>query len=232
MEMKKLIMIILIVLLTTILASAGEFWNLRTTAHGTIVAFWDDHGIASGLGARFLFGPRDGFYDLGFEIEKWFRSYETFDSVMDSLINVGSKLEGGLDRESAYADNDQSGLSFSMLLRSNFGNLGSTKIYIAAGCGFYFIQHKLEDARQSTETGYWDVFKVDDYLETKFHLTTLLGVETELIYGFSLYLEGWSTYIHKAHINKGNDANGNPVRPDIWDHPYLATSTLGLRYNF
>jgi hypothetical protein len=158
--MKRILVVATIILLLALVASAEDFWNLRTTAHGTIVRFSDDFGVGKGLGARFLFGARHGVFDLGFEVEKWFRSYDTFDRDMDSLIAIGNRDQGGLDRQSPYADNEQDGLSFSMIFRYRLYNLGLGGVYSGTGVGFCFISHRYEDPRQSQETGFWDVFMV------------------------------------------------------------------------
>ena len=235
--MKKIVLITLITLFLTSLAIGDEFWNLRTTVHGTVVKLSDDHGMASGLGARFLFGERGGAFDVGFEIEKWYRTYELSDPIMDSLQNEIKEIVDGdtvyqIQHGKNQSENNQNGICFSTLYRMQLAQVSSFRFHIGAGGGFSFIQNKREEARLNTETGYWDVLKIADYLETKLHGMLLAGIGRELTHGLDFYLEGKFTYIRNAFIDRGYDDNGNPKHPDIWDDPYFITGILGLRYSF
>jgi len=225
--MKKVILITLLVLMLTLSVSAQEYWNLRTSLHGTIAVPSDTNGMASGFGAKFLIGPSDKLetmgFTVGFEIERWSRSYELYDGLMDSLQATIREISA--DGDTTYeitpgkklAENTQSGLSFSALACMKFMQGYSFRPYVGAGGGFYFIQAKREEARQSSETGYWAAEKVDNYLETKTHGLAFAGVETNLFNGFNCFLEGKFTYI--TDWSK-------------WDSPYILSGIFGVRYSF
>jgi len=198
--MKKVLLITLLVLMLTLSVSAQEYWNLRTSLHGTIAVPSDTNGM-----------------------ERWSRSYELYDGLMDSLQATIREISA--DGDTTYeitpgkklAENTQSGLSFSALACMKFMQGYSFRPYVGAGGGFYFIQAKREEARQSSETGYWAAEKVDNYLETKTHGLAFAGVETNLFNGFNCFLEGKFTYI--TDWSK-------------WDSPYILSGIFGVRYSF
>ncbi|GEM_PF-1757014 len=231
--MKKVLLITLLALMLTLSVSAQEYWNLRTSLHGIIAVPGDTNSMASGFGARFMFGPSDEFktmgFTVGFEIERWSRSYELYDSLMNHLQGTIREITTNPDDTSRadttyeithgkkYAENNQSGLSFSVLACMKFLHGSSFRPYMGAGGGFYFIQAKREEARQSSETGFWAAEKVDNYLDTKAHGLAFVGVEANLFKSFNCFAEGKFSYI----TNWGK-----------WDNPYILSGILGIRYSF
>ena len=210
--MKKVFLVAALVTALCLSASGEEYWNLRTGIQGIVAKPEDPNGAGAGFGARVLFGANGGSYDIGFEVERWSRSYDLADSLMDSLQAVGEIPAG-----KSVALNEQSGLGFSVMFRYRLYNLASNNVYTGAGTGFHFIQARREEARQNERTGYWAVYKIDHYLDTKQHAFVLLGVERYLAYDLNLFLEGKFTYIFDW---------------ERWDDPWLYTGTLGLRYSF
>ena len=213
--MKKLLLIAVLLFLITLPASAQEYWNIKTAFEGTAVFPADSNGLAYGGAVVVTFGVPEGSFDLGFEAGKWWRSFELFDELADSLLNVPN----GLDPN--FYDNqlkrEQEGLKFSALGRYKFYHLMSLDLYSGLGGGFYFLTERREEARQSPTTGIWAVEKVDNYLQTKAQSFILLGFNGEIFNKMNLYLENRFTYIFDW---------------DEWDNPYTYSLSLGLKYEF
>ncbi|MCD6161013.1 MAG: hypothetical protein J7K40_01185 [candidate division Zixibacteria bacterium] len=228
--MKKLMLAAILLLAITMPASGQEFWNLRISVHGSYSEPGDAYSRPAGIGARFLLGKPGGNFDMGFEVEKWFRTYDRYDATMDSLDGIPDGIPSG----KTTAENKQSGLGFSAMFRYQFLNLSSNNLYTGAGGGFYFIQSKREEARANDQTGLWEVVYVDNYLETKGHVFGIAGIERNLSGQFDIFLEGKFTYVFDAYIKKNEEINGDTqeIKVDIWDDPYMISGLLGIRYNF
>lgn len=228
--MKKLILTAMLLMVLTLPVSGQDYWNLRVSAHGSYSEPGDIHARPAGIGARFLIGEPGGNFDVGFEVEKWFRTYDLYDATMDSLDGEPDGIQSG----KILAENKQSGLGFSVMFRYQFLNLSSNMFYTGGGGGFYFIQSKREEARANDQTGIWEVVYVDNYLATKGHAFGIAGIERSLYGQFNIFLEGKFTYIFDANIKKNEEINDvvQEIKVDIWDDPYMISGIFGLRYNF
>jgi len=214
--MKKVLTITFLVIVLTLSASAQEYWNLKTSIHGVLAAPSDTNGMATGIGARFMLGPPGKgdpiSYDIGFEIEKWFRTFELYNASMDTLQARGEIPEG-----KTMAIHKQSGLGFSALFRIKFMNTSSFKPYTGLGGGFYFIQERREGTPTNLDTGFRYVELRDNYVETKADGFIFGGLEGDLFNGFNFYLEGKFSYL---------------TNWDKWDNPHIFSGLLGIRYDF
>lgn len=212
--MKKALLIIVLLFLVALPASAQEYWNIKTAFQGNAVFPADSNGMAFGGAIVVTFGVPKGSFDIGFETAKWWRSFNLFDQLTDSLLNEG-------DLDNTLYDNrlnrDQEGLKFSALMRYKFYNLMALDLYSGVGGGFYFLQESREEARQNPLTGLWEVEMVDNYLQTKAQSFVLLGFNGELFHKMNLYLENRFTYIFDW---------------DEWENPYAYALSLGLKYEF
>jgi hypothetical protein len=218
--MKRFLLTPVLVLLLTIVSSGQDFWHVKVSMQGTALMPGDDNGIAYGYGTMITFGYPNGDYDLGFEVQKWWRDYDLFDKKMDSLSNVNL-----LTPKKKYARNEQGGLAFAALFRYKLLNVMSDFIlYSGAGGGFYFIQVEHEEARQNVNTGRWEILDVNYYLETKAQALMFLGLDGKLSEKIDLYLESRMTFI----------PDWAPW-DDWWDSfygPDIVSGNIGLRYKF
>lgn len=214
--MKRALIVIALILFITLPASAQEYWNLKTAFDGMVVLPADSNGIALGGGVRVLFGKPDGSFDIGFEVSKWFRTYDLKDSTTGALID-SSKLDGTLYDD--QLERDQQVLQFSVLTRVRFFSLfdNSLDLYSGLGGGFYFLQEKRQEARRNPLTGLWDVVKVDNYLDTKAQTFITLGFNGSLFNNLDLFAEYRFTYVYDW---------------DRWEDPYANSLGLGLKYEF
>ena len=214
--MKKVLTITFLAIILTLSASAQEYWNLKTSIHGVLAAPSDDNSMATGIGARFMFGPpgKDDpiSYDIGFEVEKWFRTFELYNASMDTLQANGEIPDG-----KTMAIHKQSGLGFSALFRVKFMNASSFRPYTGLGGGFYFIKERREGTPTNLDTGFRYVELRDNYIETKANGFIFGGLEGDLFNGFNFYLEGKFSYL---------------TNWDKWDDPYIFSGLLGIRYDF
>jgi hypothetical protein len=213
--MKKALLVVVLLFLITLPASAQEYWNIKTAFEGTAVFPADTNGMAYGGAIVVTFGVPKGSFDLGFETAKWWRSFDLFSALADSLLNVPNGLDG--DLYDSQLKHEQEGLKFSVLGRYKFYNLLNLDLYSGVGGGFYFLTEKREEARQSPLTGLWTIEKVDNYLQTKAQSFVLLGFNGEVFNKINLYLENRFTYIFDW---------------DEWDDPYAYSLSLGLKYEF
>ncbi|OQX92061.1 MAG: hypothetical protein B6D58_04860 [candidate division Zixibacteria bacterium 4484_95] len=218
--MKKVFVIPMLILALTVISSGQDFWHVKATMQGLVLKPGDDNGLGYGLGTMVTFGYLDGTYDIGFEVQKWWRNYDLFDRKMDSLSN-----ENQLTPAKKYAENKQEALGFAALARYKFLDVFSDyKLYSGAGAGFYFIQVNREEARQNVNTGLWEILNIDYYLETKAQVFAFLGLDGSLSEKMNVYMECRMTYV----------PDWTPW-DDWWDDfygPDVVSGNLGLRYIF
>ncbi len=214
--MKKALLVLGLLFFISLPASAQEYWNLKTALSGIAVFPADSNGMAFGGGARVSFGEPDGSFDIGFEASKWWRSFDLFDPLADSLILEGSISDTDYDSQ---LDREQQALQFSVFTRYRFMRLFSEgmNVYSGIGGGFYFLQERREEARQNPITGIWEIVMVDNYLDTKAQSFVSLGFDGNLFGKFDMYLENRFTYVFDW---------------DRWDNPYAYSLGLGLKYVF
>jgi hypothetical protein len=218
--MRKVLLIPMLVLALTVISSGQDFWHIKATMQGLVLQPGDANSLAYGFGTMVTFGYPDGDYDVGFEVQKWWRNYDLFDREMDSLSN-----ENQLIPAKRYAENKQDGLAFAALLRYKFLDVFSDfKLYSGAGGGFYFIQVEREEARQNINTGLWEVLNIDYYLETKPQVFAFLGLDGNLSEKMNIFMECRITYI----------PDWTPWN-DWWDDfygPDIVSGNFGIRYSF
>lgn len=224
--MKRFLLIPALVLLLTVVSSGQDFWHVKASMQGMALMPGDDNGLAYGYGTMITFGYPDGAYDLGFEVQKWWRDYDLLDGLIDSLSSDGLLYsKGELITNKKYARNEQSSLAFAVLCRYKFYNLFSDfMLYSGVGVGFYFIQVEREEARQNVNTGRWEILDVNYYLETKAQGFVFLGLDGKLFEKIDLYFEGRMTFI----------PDWAPW-DDWWDSIYgpdVVSGNIGLRYSF
>jgi len=213
--MKKALLAIVLLLAFTMVGSAQEYWNIKTSLKGIDVMPSDGNGMGFGAAGIVYFGVPDGKYDIGFEAAKWWRSHDESSQLIQDLIN-----DGDLTRDHANIEVDQTGLKFSILGKHRIFSImsdGRLAMYAGVGTGFYFLQESREEARLNPSTGIWEVENVDKYLETKAQSFMILGFDGDIFNNLNFFLEGRFTYLFDW---------------DHWDSPYEIGSGLGLRYDF
>jgi hypothetical protein len=224
--MKKALVCAFLLMVTFSMGAAEDFWHIKVSPQGVVAIPQDGNGAGFGTGARIQFGYPKGNMDVGFEIYKWWRSYDVFDPFMhqkslDSLIREGG-LPGGAIINDSMANYDDNGLSVAITAKYKFLDLSDNMgIYGGGGIGLYMIQVKREETRQNNRTGYWQVLKSDYYLETKAQIPIFVGLEGNLPI---LAANKWSYYAESRFTNILNW--------ERWDSPMEIGFGLGIQYNF
>jgi hypothetical protein len=224
--MKKALVCAFLLMVTFSMGAAEDFWHIKVSPQGVVAIPQDGNGAGFGTGARIQFGYPKGNLDVGFEIYKWWRSYDVLDSFMLVKSKAGLIREGGLsggaiinDSMANYNDN---GLSVALTAKYKILNLTDNfRIYGGGGIGLYMIQVKREETRQNNRTGYWQVLKNDYYLETKAQVPIFVGLEGNLPI---LAANKWSYYAESRF--------SNILNWDRWDSPMEIGFGLGIQYNF
>jgi hypothetical protein len=224
--MKKALVCAFMLIFTFSLGMAADFWHIKVSPQAVIAMPNDGNGAGLGTGGRVQFGYPKGKVEVGFEIYKWWRSYEVFDGFMwgksrDSLIREGGLTNGAIiiDSTAKYEDN---GLSVAVTGKSRFLDLSEDMgLYGGAGLGLYMIQVKRDETRQNNRTGYWQILHADYYLETRVQVPLFVGLEGAV----PVFTPNkWSYY---AESRMTNILNWNK-----WDNAFEFNFSLGLRYNF
>ncbi len=222
--MRKTLIVIALLILMTLPASAQDYWNLKTAFDGVAVFPADSNGAAFGGGIKVSFGNPDGTFDIGFEVGKWWRSFDLNDPFTGELIRAGSytdTLDGTpVITEDSLLNRDQQALQFSIFTRYKFFSLfnDGLDLYSGVGGGFYFLQERREESRRDPSTGYWEVVKVDNYLDTKGQTFFSLGFDSHLFTKIDVYVENRFTYIYEWDKWSGDS--------------YAYSLSLGLKYQF
>jgi hypothetical protein len=221
--MRKVIVSALAVLIVSSAAVAQDFWHIKVAAGAMIASPSDGNGVGFGPGASVIFGYPHGNFDMGFEVRKWSRSYDIFDSLMNALSDRGQIRIGGSANPTqiihqSQSHHEDSGLSFAVNMRYKFYDITpNIGVYAGGGIGVYLIQVRRDESRQNNHTGYWQIEFVDYYLETKAQENIFLGVEGPITNKIDYFVEGRTAIINSW---------------DRWDHPYVLDGNLGLRFSF
>ena len=217
--MKKALIVITLLFLFTLPAMAQNYWDLNTSFQGIMALPADSNGAAFGGGLRVSFGLPDGSFDIGFETSKWWRSFELGDSLTGYLIRNGDYNDpvDSTPTVDSLLDRDQDALQFSIYSRYRYMTLfnDGLNLYSGVGGGFYFLQERREESRRNPLTGYWEIVKVDNYLETKAHTFVMLGFDGNITNRMEIYAEYRFTYVFDW---------------DRWEDPYLHLMGIGLKY--
>jgi hypothetical protein len=224
--MKKALVCAFLLMVTFSMGAAEDFWHIKVSPQGVVAIPQDGNGAGYGAGARIQFGYPKGNLDVGFEIYKWWRSYDVLDQFMkekslDSLIREGGLSNGAIINDS-MANYDDNGLSVAVTAKYKFLDLSDNMgIYGGSGIGLYMIQVKRDEVRQNNRTGYWQIQYADYYLETKAQIPIFIGLEGNIpIFAANK----WSYYAESRFANILNW--------DRWDSPMEIGFGLGIRYNF
>jgi hypothetical protein len=224
--MKKALVCAFLLMFSFSLGVAEDFWHIKVSPVGLVAMPQDGNGAGFGTGARIQFGYPKGNLDVGFEISKWWRSYDVLDTFMQRKSEQGLIREGGLPGgeiiNKSQAKYDDSGLSVAVTGKYRFLSLTDNMgLYGGAGLGLYMIQVKREETRQNNRTGYWQIQYTDYYLETKAQVPIFVGLEGNL----PILAANKLSYYAESRFT-------NILNWDRWDSPMEIGFGLGIRYNF